>query len=298
MRREAAERAIKQWVHSKYFHATLSDDEYTVLLTSLMGSPSGMTSPAVVNDILQRLYPQHENFTGEKNMSTTRVVPSLESRTAPPRQTDDAVIAEAVKYTRSGHWENCLSEYAVPYKVENGLLNIGSKTNYALFLSILREIPRPVRVADIMERVMQARAVFERVPQTVVVEKPVEVAPEPDARELHNRQVKIDRAMNDRDTSPIRGAKEKAQPLIKPIDNSNLAEAAASEKAAQDNAIINEALSRINMFTGHSHSRTASGRASMREVFQAAMNEGKSASEVSAAVEAEASRLSGDSSIR
>lgn len=290
--RSTAEQELRAWVRSPYF-VQLEDEEVDKLLEELVDRQYS-SPPKTVANIVRRLFPHH--FSGEKNMSTNRVVPPRKPQAAPPQQSIEDVVQVVKKYEQTGHWQSCASQFESPAR---------SKANFVLLANAIkdfRETGKHIRVADICDIVLRlaSAGVFERVPTVQVVEtpKPVEVAPEPDARELHNRQVKIERAMNDRDTSPIKGAKERPQQLIKPIDNSNVAEAAASEKAARENAIVQEALSRINTFTGHSHSRTASGRAAMREEFQAAMNEGKPAEEVLAAVEAEASRLSGNSSIR
>lgn len=297
MRRESAERAIRQWVRSKYFKAALTDDEYNVLATSLMGTPNHiMATPSVVNDILQRLFPQHENFTGsgEKNMSTNRVVPPLASRAAAPQSVED-IVQVVKKYEQTGHWQSCASQFESPAR---------SKANFALLANAIKDFRatgqhlRVDHVAEIVMRLASA-GVFERVPtvQAVEVAKPVEVAPEPDARELHNRQVRIEKSLQDRTTSPIRGAREKAAPLLK-TDNTNIVESAASEKAAQDNNTISIAISRIDAFRGHSHSRTASGKAQLRAVFQEQMDNGASAEAVLAAVEAEANKLVDSGSIR
>lgn len=231
-------------------------------------------------------------------MNSTRVVPPRKA--VQQTRQDIAQIIDA--YVRSGHWQSVASEFVTPWKGSGSNGAVGSRTNYVFLARAVHDhlaAGKPLRLTDIMEIVhaLAQSGVLERHPQVQVVEVPVE-APEPSARELHNRQVRIDRAMNDRETSPIRGAKEKAKPLLKPTTNTNLAEAEASEKAARENAIVNEALSRINTFTGHTHGRTASGRAALREAFQMAMDQGLSAKEVLAAVETKASELAGNSSIR
>lgn len=289
---------VRAWLVSKYVN--IGSDEIDALLAEL--EARGMAAePKVIDRILRRRFP--ESFSKESSMSTsTRVVPPREKpqAAAPPPQTPQELEAVMKAYVATNHWQTVAPNSAPPWAFNGDLMFVGSRTNLALLKAKLKEMGvQRIRVTDIQEAVfaLVEANVFARTPQVQVVEKPVE-APKPSERELHNRQVRIERALNDRSTSPIRGAKESAKPLIKPTTNSNLAEAAASEKAERENAIVNEALSRINTFTGHTHGRTASGRAALRETFQIAMDQGLSAKEVLAAVETKASELAGNSSIR
>lgn len=240
-------------------------------------------------------------------MSTGRVVPKLSSRAAAPapaQQTQEEirkkVIAAVEKYALSGHWEGAMREFACPYRVENGQLNIGSQTNSDIFWSIVGKMKQPIRDADIMVAVMDARDRFERKPVAALPPPPKpKPSPQELAREAHNRQLKKDRAMNDPSKHPIQGygTKDAAADVPKKKENS-LEEQARSEKAARENAIVNTALDRINAFQGSSHSRTVSGRAQLRSVFQAAMDAGQPAEAVLAAVEAETNKLFDSGSIR
>ena len=183
------------------------------------------------------------------------------------------------------------------------LLPTVSKINHAAFFDAVNAwakqggLIRADYLADIAASLFQ-RGALEKTPAPVEVVPPPPPPP-PTPRELEQKRVKFERSLNDSSTSPIRGAKENARLLVpKSAPLTEEAKAALNEKAARDNAIVNEALSRISNFAGASHSRTYSGRVALREVFQAAMNEGKPAEEVLRAVEAEADRLAGNSSIR
>lgn len=181
------------------------------------------------------------------------------------------------------------------------LLPTVSKINHKLFFDGVNAsanrngFVRRDHLADIAGGLFQ-RGLLEKI--AAPAEPPPPPPPPPTENDLNNKRVAFEQSLNDPTKSPIRGAKENALPLVPKVTLTEEQKQAANEKAARDNAIVNEALSRISNFAGASHSRTYSGRAALRSVFQAAMDEGKPAEEVLRAVEAEANRLAGNSSIR
>lgn len=104
--------------------------------------------------------------------------------------------------------------------------------------------------------------------------------------------------MNDRETSPLKGAKESAKIQDhKPV----LTEAQRVElniKKRAEDSLVAEALSRVDGYSSYSHSKTFSGRAQLRETFKEAMDAGKSAREVLDAVVAKIDQLVDNGSVR
>lgn len=297
MSRRDAEPSLRAWAQSPYF-VQLKDEEVDQLLAELVDRQYA-SPPKVVFEIVKRMFPHRIE---EKNMSSTRVVPKLSSRAAPPTpppQSARDIDAEFTSYAQTNHWELVASQFAKPYVLQNGRPFIGSRTNMQLLKNKLTAMGlQRIGADDIKAAVNElVRAgVFERMP----VQAPPPPPPSADelAREAHNKTVRIERKLNDRDTSPIRGAKEKAQPLLKPVTNTNVAEQIASEKAAADNATVREAQRLISVFTGSSHARTFSGRAHLESVLMAALDEGVGAQEALARVQQAVDKLQDSGSIR
>lgn len=294
MRREDTQK-VRAWLVSKYVN--IGSDEIDALLAEL--ESRGMAAePKVIDRILRRRFP--ESFSREeKSMSTTgRAVPPREKpqAPAPPPSPQTAQELETImkQYVDTNHWQTLCPNSAQPWTFRDGVMYVGSRTNLALLKAKLKEMGvQRIRVTDIQEAVnaLALAGVFERIPQVQAPPPPPPPKPKPTAYEL-------DRLMNQRDSHPVKGAKEAAKPLLKPVDNTNVAERARSAEAARENSIINEALSHINGYSGYSHSRTFSGRAALREVFQTAMDAGKPAEEVLDAVATKINQLAGDSSVR
>lgn len=224
----------------------------------------------------------------------------------PSRQPQKQTRAEALQvladFFNSGEWEKVAPGTIPGIVSHDGVTKIASMINHRAFVQAVDAhvskggLVRRDHLSGILLDLFLSGA-LERSPQTV---EPAPPPPPPSARDLHNAQVKRDKAMNDASTSPIKGAKSKPAPLVddhKPTLTEEQKQA-ANEKAARDNAIVQEALSRINTYAGSSHSRTYSGRAALREAFQEAMDSVKTAEEVLAAVDARANQLAGNSSIR
>lgn len=73
---------------------------------------------------------------------------------------------------------------------------------------------------------------------------------------------------------------------------------ALNAKTAHDNQIIADVQSRINNFTGTTHSKTYSGRDALKQTFVDAMNKRLSAEAVQKAVEAKIDSMAGNNSVR
>lgn len=223
--------------------------------------------------------------------------PDYVRRTTPPKQSREQAIAVIVDFLNHG-WKLVAPGCLLPTDA--------SKTNHKLFFDEVNarfargELIRQDFLADIGANLFHSGVLEKEKPASPVVPAPPPPSsPQEQARELAKKIAAQERSLNDRTKSPIRGAREAAEPLISSkVVLTEGAKAALNEKAARDNAIVQEALSRINTFTGYSHSKTYSGRAALREVFKSEMDLGKSAEDVLAAVEAEADRLAGNSSVR
>lgn len=183
---------------------------------------------------------------------------------------------------------------------------VGSEINRKIFFAEVDKFVaagKPIRIdvlTDIAAYLSRANQ-LERYPAPVeVVPPPPPPSPQEQARELAKKQYDFGRKINDRDTSPIKGAKEQAQLLGKPVASVLTEEqrVALNEKKRADDAVIAEAQHRISTFTGRNHSRTFSGRAELTSIFTAAMDEGVDANEVLARVDQAIDRLTPNSSIR
>lgn len=184
------------------------------------------------------------------------------------------------------------------------LLPTVSKINHKLFFDAVNAsankngFVRRDHLANIAGYLFQ-HALLEKAAAPAEPPPPPPPSPQEQARELAKKQYDFGRKINDRDTSPIKGAKEAAKMLVdhKPVltESQRLA---LNAKKREDDAIIAEALRRVEGYQGYSHSRSFSGRGQLREVFKKAMDEGLPASDVLRAVEAEASRLTDSGSIR
>jgi hypothetical protein len=73
---------------------------------------------------------------------------------------------------------------------------------------------------------------------------------------------------------------------------------AQNAKAERENQIIADVQSRINSYTGATHSKTYSARDALKQTFVDAMNKGLSAEQVQKAVEAKLDSFAGNNSVR
>jgi hypothetical protein len=90
----------------------------------------------------------------------------------------------------------------------------------------------------------------------------------------------------------FRGGKSAPLPLTEPEKQ------ARNAKAAYDNQIIADVQSRINNYTGATHSKTYAGRDALKQTFVDAMNKRLSAEAVQKAVEAKIDSMAGNNSVR
>lgn len=242
---------------------------------------NGPIVPEAVAVHADQLFPESE----EDEMQ--RVVPPRQ-----PRQSREQAIAVITDFLNT-KWGLVAPGCLLPTPTE-------SKINHKLFFDEVNAWVKQgglVRADYLADMVAKLRGLLEKPapPQPVVVEPPAPPSP----REIAQKQYALDRRLNNRDTSPIRGAKAKAASLTPnsaPLTEE--AKAAINGKNEADNEIIQTALWRVNNFLGHTHGRTASGRAALKETFENAMNEGKTAQEVLEVVVSKIDELAGNSSIR
>lgn len=302
MQYENAYRSVVQYVGSN-IGKDLSEEQVEKLtrkLTHTVRNSITEMIPEAVAPHAEQLFPELFDQ-GEGDMQQhQRVVPPRDRK-----QTREEIFAVCAKFfnvdanhpEKKTYWE-CVCPLNPPPITKKA--TVGSEINRKVFFA---EVDKFVAAGKLIriDVLTDIAACLSRANQLERYPAPVEVVPPPpppSARDLHNQQVARDRAMNDPSTSPLKGAKESAKLLVRPTVLTEAQKTALNAKAARDNAIVQEALSRINGYTGYSHSRTYSGRAALRSVFQAAMDEGKPAEEVLRVVEAEANRLAGNSSIR
>lgn len=258
--------------------------------------PDLVMEPAAVESHAAALFPKPD--------------PDYVRRTTPPsqqKQTREEILKVCAKFfnvdanhpEKKTFWE-CVCPLNPPPITKEA--TVGSEINRRIFFAEVDKFVaagKPIRI-DVLTDIA---AYLSRANQLERYPAPVEVVPPPtppSERDLHNEQVARDRAMNQRDMSPIKGAKEKATPLITEHKAVLTEEqrVALNAKKREDDATIAEALSRINGYSSYSHSRTYSGRAQLREVFQASMDSGKSAEDVLAAVVAKIDVLTDNGSVR
>ena len=249
---------------------------------------NGPIVPEAVAVHVDQLFPEREE---DENMHRTSAAPVKQ------KQSRDEITKTLSDFFNKGLWSLVAPGCPPPITQD---AKIGSKINHAAFFAQVNgmiargDLIRADYLSEIVVNLFQ-RGLLEKYPEpSQVIEPPTP----PTAREIAQKQYALDRILNQRDTSPIRGAKEKAALISPKVTLTEEQKTAQNEKAARDNSIIQDAISRINTFTGASHSRTYSGRAALRETFQTAMDEGKTAEEVLAAVESKADQLAGNSSIR
>lgn len=217
------------------------------------------------------------------------------------RQSEEEIKEVANRYAASGHWQQVSAGYAPPWGVG------ASKANFLLLANAIKDFRatgKRLRVDHIAEIVfaLANRGVLERVPQTVVVETaapPPPPTPAELAREKAKKIAAKERSLQNRDVSPIRGAK--SQPAVLADHKDVLTEAQKEEINAKNNAdneIIQTALWRLNTFTGRTHGHTASGRAVLKATFEESMDAGLAAQAVLDAVVAKIDQLTDSGSIR
>lgn len=225
-----------------------------------------------------------------------------------PKQTRDEILKVCAKFfnvdanhpEKKTFWE-CVCPLNPPPITKDA--TVGSEINRKVFFTEVDKFVaagKPIRI-DVLTDIA---ACLSRANQLERYPAPAEPPPPPPspqelAREQAKKLASFERALNDPTKSPIRGAKESAQPLIQPKAVLTEQQLAAKEAANREiDAIIAEAMSRVNGYSSYSHSKTYSGRAALKAVFEQAMNDGLSAPDVLRAVEAEASRLTDSGSIR
>lgn len=254
--------------------------------------PDFVMEPAAVEPHAAALFPKPDEDYVKR--TSGRVVPPRQQQ---PKQTREQQI-EAIRDFLNTKWNLVAPGCLLPIPAQ-------SKVNHKLFFDEVNaraargELIRADYLADIAGGLFQ-RGLLEKTPVPVeVVPPPPPPSPAEQARELAKKQYAVDRSLNNSETSPIRGAREAAKPLVQPKVALTEEQRQAKEAANREtDAIIAEALSRVNGYMSYSHSKTYSGRSALKAAFERAMDEGLPASDVLRAVEAEASRLTDSGSIR
>ena len=136
----------------------------------------------------------------------------------PSRQPQKQTRAEALQvladFFNSGEWEK-VAPGTIP-GIAGNPARIASMINHRAFVQAVDAhfakggLIRRDHLSGILLDFFLSGA-LEKYPQTV---EPAPPPPPPSARDLHNAQVKRDKAMNDASTSPIKGAKSKPAPLV------------------------------------------------------------------------------------
>lgn len=291
MKYENAYRSVLQFVGSDIGDGFDLDDAQAEELAKRLVhrvSVDVVLEPSAVLPHAEALFPKSDP--DYMRRTNGRVVPPREKQ---PKQTH-AEAVEVIRQFLNNDWASI---------APGCLLPTVSRINHKLFFDGVNAsankngFVRRDHLADIAGGLFQ-RGLLEKAAAAAPAEPPPPPPP-PTVNDLNNKRVAFERKLNDRDTHPVRGAQEKAQPLVdrKPVLTEEQRLALNEQKRADDSKIA-EAQRLISLFTAGSHTKTFSGRTAAQAAFREAMDAGKSAADVLRAVETKIDQITDNGSIR
>jgi hypothetical protein len=180
-------------------------------------------------------------------------------------------------FSQDGHTTLCPPSAIILYQVVNAEPTIKKGLLFTLVAELdLNKLLVPKQVVQVVERQ----------PTADEIKKAKKDKFEREAAAGFHREAKNQRTELDRDDQ------YKKPPMLEEQKQ------ALNTKTEKDNAIIADVQSRINTFTGATHSKTYSGRDALKQTFVDAMNKGLSAEQVQKAVEAKLDSFAGNNSVR
>jgi hypothetical protein len=296
--RTLATQKVEDYKNSEYYAEPISFKNQEILISHVMDTNPDVSVEEVAA-IAAELFPTapEETDVYRRPQPMRKAGGYASERVGPPRQQEQTeaerkVIIETV----FEHFQNRFPDLEPIFSPDGNSVRPEAKLSYMVLQRALSELKGSWTVDRILARIheLAAAGLMQKKAVPQVIERVIEV--KPDEAELRRRQIEAQRKANSGDAFKGFNKAEGQKPQAPVLTEQQ--KAALSARNDEQNTILSEAQSRIQGFTGHSHGKTASGRAALTEIFTQGVHAGLDAKQILDSVVNKINSLAGNDSIR
>jgi hypothetical protein len=296
--RTLATNAVHRFQESEYYADDLTVGQTERLISAVMNQRlvDGTVPVEIIASIAAELFPEN---TDTRRPPLRKAGSYASERVTPPRQEQSQAEKNTIIAAALGeYWDRYFASLEPIFTPDGKGINPKARLSHMAVVNMLNGLKGPITINRVLSEIarlaanglMQAKETPPKVVEKIVV------APPPDAAEIRRKQLELERKMNEAPAIKGRGKVEDQKP--RPVVLTEPEKAALSARNDEQNAILSEAQSRIQGYSGHTHSKTYSGRAVLTELFTQGVHAGLDAKQILDSVISKIDQLAGSSSVR